>query len=208
METTIFTSSTISDFLGFLETLSYFQPVLKSIIWVAVGGGLLLFLWETTAKGASHNFRPVLVVGARFLLGGILFFIGGIVGLFDVVALPAQAAASCTNCGEFLHGLMASGYMYYLVKWTELIAGAMIIAGLWVPLALVIISPIVTNILLYHIFLDTTGLLTAIFVTVLTVFLAFIYREAYLPLFQRKVTPQWLTQPPKDFVSQPEISNA
>ena len=66
------------------------------------------------------------------------------------------------------------------------IAGILLLVGRFVPLALVILGPILVNILLFHLFLDPTHLPTAIpgFVCVLLeLFLIWAYRLSFRGLF-------------------------
>ena len=49
----------------------------------------------------------------------------------------------------------------------QLLAGALLLAGRFVPLALALIAPVVVNILLFHAFMDVGGLPVALGVTAL-----------------------------------------
>jgi len=70
-----------------------------------------------------------------------------------------------------------------LVKGIELICGLLFITGRFVPLAAVVIFPIVVNIVLVHVFLAPEGLPVALFVLLSNLFLAFVYRSHYRGLF-------------------------
>ena len=61
--------------------------------------------------------------------------------------------------------------------------------GLWIPLALILSAPIVLNIALYHLFLAQSGLGIAIVLVCLELYLAFRYRNVFIPLFQMRPTP-------------------
>ena len=52
---------------------------------------------------------------------------------------------------DFFIGLAATGYMLPLLYMTQAAAGAMLLVGLFVPLALAVLAPIILNILLFHI---------------------------------------------------------
>ena len=54
---------------------------------------------------------------------------------------------------DFFIGLAATGYMLPLLYMTQAAAGAMLLVGLFVPLALAMLAPIIINILLFHLFL-------------------------------------------------------
>jgi hypothetical protein len=87
---------------------------------------------------------------------------------------------------KFNEGLAASGYFFRVLKVTELICGIALVAGRFVPLALVVLAPIIVNIFFVHLFLDRTGLPVAIFLVLASMFLAYAYRRSYAPMFEAK----------------------
>ena len=109
-----------------------------------------------------------IVLGLIFVVFSANFFLG----LFELPP-PNEAAMA------FMGALGATGYMMPLVKILELIPGLMLLAGFGVPLALVLLAPIVVNIFLVHVFLDTGGLAMGIIVLVLEIFLAWAYRDSF-----------------------------
>ena len=54
---------------------------------------------------------------------------------------------------QFMGALAATGYFFPLLKATEVICGALLLSNKYVPLALVILAPIMVNILFFHLFL-------------------------------------------------------
>lgn len=106
---------------------------------------------------------------ARILLG-LLFFLSGIAGLFNLIPPPANLPQ---NMVTFMNGMMATKYLFPLIKGTEVICGALLISGLFVPLALIILAPIVLNIFLIHAFMQPNGLPLAIFIGLLQLYLSF-----------------------------------
>ena len=115
-------------------------------------------------------------------LVGLLFIFGAVAFFFSLVTPPPMKGAIKT----FNEGLAASGYFFTLLKVTELVCGILLVSGRFVPLALVILSPIVINILMVHIFLDRTGLPVAIFLVAAFIFLGYYYRKAFAPLLTPK----------------------
>ncbi|EPR69119.1 hypothetical protein ADICYQ_1891 [Cyclobacterium qasimii M12-11B] len=79
----------------------------------------------------------------------------------------------------FNEGLDASFYLMPIVKAIELACGISFITGRFVPLATVIIFPIVVNIVGVHVFLAPEGLPVAISVLAATLFLAYRNRAHY-----------------------------
>lgn len=80
----------------------------------------------------------------------------------------------------FFTGLQASRYFFNLLKVTETICGILLIAGLFVPLVLVVLAPIIVNIVLVHAFLDPSGLPLGVSLTAVFVYLAF-FSPSYSP---------------------------
>jgi putative oxidoreductase len=118
-------------------------------------------------------------------LMGLLFLFGAVVYFFDLVTPPPMEGP----IKMFNEGLAASGYFFTLLKITELVCAILLLVGRFVPLVLVILSPIIINIFMVHLFLDRTGLPVAIFLVVANIFLAYCYRDAFKPLLTSKYTP-------------------
>lgn len=106
---------------------------------------------------------------ARVLLG-FVFFAGGVAGLLNLVPMPDNLPADMMT---FNQGLMASKYFMPFLKAVEAVCGLMLLTGFFVPLALVILAPIVIHIFLVHAFLEPSGLPLAIILGILTAYLAF-----------------------------------
>ena len=116
-------------------------------------------------------------------LMGLLFLFASVTFLFNLIPTPEIPAGPLKS---FNDGLAASGYFMYVLKVTELICGLLLVTGYFVPLALVVLAPIVVNIFLVHAFLAPEGLLIAIFVVAAEIFLAYYYRDAFKPLLRPK----------------------
>lgn len=116
-------------------------------------------------------------------LMGLLFLFASVTFLFNLIPTPEIPAGPLKS---FNDGLAASGYFMYVLKVTELICGLLLVTGYFVPLALVVLAPIVVNIFLVHAFLAPEGLPIAIFVVAAEIFLAYYYRDAFKPLLRPK----------------------
>ena len=117
------------------------------------------------------------LMGLLFVAGAVMFF------LSPAPDLPAGPMKT------YFEGLAASGYFFTLLKVTELVCGLLLISGRFVPLALVILSPIIVNIFFVHTFLDRSGLLVAIALVLANIFLAYCYRDAFKPLLTSRYEP-------------------
>lgn len=122
---------------------------------------------------------------ARILLG-LVMFLSGLAGLFNLVPPPPNMPA---NLMTFMSGLMATTYFMPFLKITETICGLLLLTGFFVPLALVILAPIVINIFFVHAFLEPSGVPLAVILGLLMIYLSF-FSAPYSPkikaLFQKK----------------------
>ena len=123
----------------------------------------------------------VTVVVFRTLMG-LLFLFASITFLFNLFPQPELTG----NVKLFMEGMMATGYMLPLIKVTELVCGAAFVAGRFVALATVVIAPVIVNIFLFHLLVDTSGLPVAVFLVVANCIVAYGNREKYRPLLSAK----------------------
>lgn len=129
----------------------------------------------------SDEIMKLAVIIVRVLMG-LLYLFASVFFLLNLVPQPELSG----NTKIFMDGVNASGYLMPLVKITEFFCGIAFVTGFYVPLAAVIIAPITLNILLFHIFVDRTGLPAAIFLLLANLFVAYSYREKYKPLLEIK----------------------
>lgn len=123
----------------------------------------------------------IAVIVVRVLMG-LMFAFASIVVLFKLMPEPVQTG----NVKIFMEGMAASVYLMTTVKIFELICAIAFLSGRFVPLAAVVIFPINLNILLFHVFLEPSGLPIAILLMLENLFLAYYYRNKYKPLFAAK----------------------
>ena len=130
---------------------------------------------------------PVLL---RFILGSI-FLIYGLDGFFHF--LPAKTVSE--PAGSFITALIDSGYLWTLTKAGEIVGGFMLLTNFYVPLALVLLAPIVVNIFCFHLFMNPAGWAIGIYPVGVTIVLAelglaWFYREYFQSLFIRRAIAQ------------------
>jgi len=119
---------------------------------------------------------------ARYLLG-IVFFVFGVDGFLHVIPLPPLPTAA----HDFIGAMIQTGYLFYLVKGTEALSGLLLLSGRFVPLALVLLSPVLVNIVLFHAFLNAPQeVIPPLIFLGLHLFLAWQYRSYYMTLFTAK----------------------
>jgi uncharacterized membrane protein YphA (DoxX/SURF4 family) len=120
---------------------------------------------------------------ARILLG-LVFLVFGANGFLNFIPrgpMPSGLA------GQFITVLFQSHYVL-VVSAVQLVGGAMLLVNRYVPLALVLLGPVIVNILLFHLLLDRTGLPIAIVVVILWGILAFRHRQHLSGIFVQRTS--------------------
>jgi len=126
--------------------------------------------------------RVITLIG-RILLG-LLFFVCGLNGFLNFIPPPSKPMPE--EAMAFAGAMMKTGYFLQLVAGTQVIAGVLLLINRFVPLALVILAPVILNILAFHLFLEHSGLPLAIILTGLELYLAWAYRKYYYTLLTGK----------------------
>ena len=127
-----------------------------------------------------------LPVVARVLLG-LLFVMTGLNGFLDF--LPQPKTPIPEGAMAFAVAMKNTGYLFQLVAGTQLVSGLLLLLNRFVPLALVLLAPVVVNIALFHIFLSPLGYQLAVIVFALEVYLAWAYRAAFRSMLAARVAP-------------------
>jgi putative oxidoreductase len=122
----------------------------------------------------------IAVLIARILLGLIFVFFGlnGFLNFLHAPMPPGQA-------GQYLAVLGGSFYMQF-VSLVELVGGVLLLSGQFIPLALVLLGPVLVNILLFHISFQPAGLPPGILSTLLWFIIFFGYRRSFAGVFAQK----------------------
>jgi len=118
---------------------------------------------------------------ARVLLGAV-FFVFGLNGFFHFLPQPPAPPRAMAFAGA----LAATGYFFPLLKATEVLAGALLLAGALVPFALTLLAPIIVNIVAFHAFLAPGNYAVVGLVLAAEIYLAYVNRAAFAPLFARR----------------------
>ena len=119
----------------------------------------------------------VATIIARVLLG-LIFLVFGSNIFLHFIPMPEQKPSLAT---DFSKALMESHYVF-VVGFLQVAGGLMLLIGRYVPLGLTLLGPVIVNILLFHSFLEPTGLPIAIVVAVLALFLLWRYRTNFAGL--------------------------
>jgi|SRR5450432_3026377 len=126
---------------------------------------------------------------ARYLLG-LAFFVFGLNGFLHFLPQPPMSGPPANFAGA----LLATGYMFPLLKGTEVIASLLLLSNRYVPLALAVLAPVLINIVAFHAFLAPGGLAIPIVLLLAELYLARSHRDAFAPMLQAENAPH--TSPP------------
>ncbi|MGL4631284.1 MAG: DoxX family membrane protein [Leadbetterella sp.] len=118
---------------------------------------------------------------ARVLLG-LPFLIFGINHFFPFIPHPEMHGAAV----DYMTGLTKAGYFWPILRSLEILIGAALISGYFVPLALAILAPINLQILLFHLILEPQNVIVAIVLALLQAFLIYRYWAYYKQMFVTK----------------------
>jgi uncharacterized membrane protein YphA (DoxX/SURF4 family) len=129
------------------------------------------------------NVQSKLPVVARVLLG-LPFVVFGLNGFLQFLPQPPMEGDAAT----FMGGLAAAGYFFPLLKATEIAAGLALLSGRFVPLALVVLAPIVLQIFAFHAFLAGGVAMSVVFLA-LGSYLAWAYRDSFRGVLEAKARP-------------------
>lgn len=130
------------------------------------------------------------IIAARVLLG-LAFFVFGLNGFLHFLPQPPISGPP----GEFLGAMIATGYLFPLLKGTEVVSGALLLSGRYVPLALTLLAPVLVNIILFHAFLEPAMIGVPLVLLALEIFLAWSYRAVFRPMLAARVSPEGAEEP-------------
>ncbi len=141
---------------------------------------------NTTPPSSGKSPNHVLPAIARYVLG-LPLLVFGLNLFFNFIPQPKVAMAE--NAMAFAGALMKSGYMMQLIGTTLLIVGALLVSNRFLPLALALFAPFILNSVLFHTFLEHSGLPMAVVFLALELYLAWSYRSAYRSMLAARVSP-------------------
>jgi uncharacterized membrane protein YphA (DoxX/SURF4 family) len=124
----------------------------------------------------QHACMKVATVIARVLLG-LIFVVFGSNAFLHFLPMPPLPPGVT---GEYLHAFFASGYVH-AIGGLQVVGALLLLIGRFVPLGLTILGAIIVNIWLFHILMapEPGGMIPALIVTILELFLVWRYREAF-----------------------------
>jgi len=117
---------------------------------------------------------------ARILLG-LLFFVFGLNGFLHFMPMGPMPAG---DAGQFIAVMFHSHWIVF-VSAVQVIGGALLLIGRYVPLGLILLGPVIVNILLYHILMQPKGIGPGLLAAILWFVVAYSRRENLEGIFAR-----------------------
>jgi uncharacterized membrane protein YphA (DoxX/SURF4 family) len=117
---------------------------------------------------------------ARLLLG-LIFVVFGLNGFLNFIKGPMPSGLAA----QFVGALVLSHY-FWVVAALQIAGGVLLLANRFVPLALVLLGPVIVNIICYHVFLNPNGAVLAALVTVLWLIVFYGKRQYFSGIFAQR----------------------
>ena len=117
---------------------------------------------------------------ARLLLG-LIFLAFGLNGFLHFIPMPPPTGVAL----QFFMAMIATHY-WVVIFGVQVIGGVLLLVNRFVPLALVLVGPVIVNIFFFHMFMAPAGLPLAIVVVVLWVILAVRNKQHFSSIFVQR----------------------
>jgi putative oxidoreductase len=118
---------------------------------------------------------------ARLLLG-LIFVVFGLNGFLNFINMGPMPSGLA---GQFI-GALAQSHYFWVVAALQVAGGALLLVNRFVPLALVLLGPVIVNIILYHLFLNPSGSALAIVVVILWGIVFYSHRQYFSGIFVQR----------------------
>ena len=128
----------------------------------------------------KHEVKIVILI-ARILLG-LIFVVFGLNGFLNFLSMGPMPTGLA---GQFVGALVLSHY-FWVVAALQIAGGALLLASRFVPLALVLLGPVIVNIICYHVFMNPSGAVPAVVVTVLWLIVFYGNRQHFSGIFVQR----------------------
>ena len=117
---------------------------------------------------------------ARYLLG-LIFLVFGLNGFLHFIPMPPPKGLAA----QFGGAIFVSHY-WVVIFGVQVIGAVLLLVNRFVPLALVLLGPVIVNIFFFHALMAPEGLPLAIVVVVLWVILAVRYKQHFAGIFVQR----------------------
>ena len=126
---------------------------------------------------------------ARALLG-FVFLVFGLNGFLHFIPMPPPSGVA----GQFLGALFVSNFLV-VVFLLQIIPALLLLLNRYVPLALTLLGPVLANIVLFHLFMEPSGLVLPVILSVLWGIVFYRHRTAFAGIFRARLEDQSLPTP-------------
>ena len=123
-----------------------------------------------------------IVISVARLLLGLIFVVFGLNGFLNFLSMGPMPSGLA---GQFVGALVLSHY-FWVVAGLQVAGGALLLVNRFVPLGLVLLGPVIVNIILYHLFLNPTGIALAIVVAILWLIVFYGHRQYFSGIFVQR----------------------
>jgi putative oxidoreductase len=123
----------------------------------------------------------ILTLVARILLG-LIFVVFGLNGFLNFLSMGPMPSGLA---GQFIGALVQSHY-FWVIGALQVAGGALLLVNRFVPLGLVLLGPVIVNIILYHVFLNPSGIALAIVVVILWLIVFYAHRQYFSGIFAQR----------------------
>lgn len=119
---------------------------------------------------------------ARLLLG-LIFLVFGLNGFLNFIPMPPPSGLA----GQYMGALFVSHFLVPVFI-LQVVGGGLLLVNRFLPLALVLLGPVIVNIVLFHVFMAPQGLPLAIITTALWAVVFYSVRSAFAAVFTVRAT--------------------
>jgi len=123
-----------------------------------------------TAKSWSGSAPKIVRV-----LMGLVFIVFGLNGFLNFMPPPPDMPEEIVD----VVGALAKAGFLPVAMGTQLLVGVLLLANLFVPLALALIAPVLVGILAFHIALEPASIGPGVVLTLMELYLAWVYRGSF-----------------------------
>ncbi len=121
---------------------------------------------------------------SRVLLG-LIFLVFGLNGFIGFIHQPPPPPGVA---GQYLGSLVQS-HLYQAASAVEVVTSLMLLSGFFVPLALVLLGPVLANILLFHILMAPAGIGPGAVCFLLWFLVSWSVRGSFAGIFEARAAP-------------------
>lgn len=113
---------------------------------------------------------------------GLLFVVFGLNGFFNFIPMPEPSP----EAAEFLGALFKTGFIFPVIKSIEVLVGLSLLANRFIPLSLIVITPILTVIGLHNFMLDPNGIPLTLLIIGMFAILVYKNKDNYQQIISAK----------------------